>query len=352
MFGLGKRHGKELLVVLIIAICPILLSVIRYYGFGIWYTDQEPDYRQFIGGSLYSLVTTAVLYTGASLIVHRLNTSFPWKENPVKRIIIELILVFGFAITAQIIILYGFSFMPDYFCEEYDTAYYFENIFFGNTITFIVVGLSEGRYFFEQWKASLLQTERLKSENAKSQFSSLKSQLDPHFLFNSLNVLSSLIRKDPARAEFFIDDFAKVYRYVLDVKNEMVVPLERELHFLDSYLNLQKIRFGEGLQVKREIDPESLHQFVPPLSLQELVNNAIKHNESSVENPLLIEVFNENGHLVIRNNLQPRGEKVNSTGVGVKNLKERYRLLSDKIARFRILDHQYVAQIPLIDADL
>lgn len=335
---------------IIISIIPPVISILRYaVGLDEGSVNQPSNY--FALKILFSFITTAVLFYGCAGIIHFLNKCVTWKRSVPLRIFLEIILIFSFATLAQIGILKAFSYTDLQYCQELSTAVYFENILFGNTITLIVVTLIEGNYFLQQWKHSLQQAEKAKQESIKSQFNSLKSQLDPHFLFNSLNVLSSLIRKDIDKAELFIDDFAKVYRYVLEVKNEMVVDLGSELDFLKAYINLQQIRFGDALQLKMNLNPSVLQNFVPPLSLQELVNNAIKHNEVLENKPLLIEVYNEEGMLVVKNNLQLRVDEVESTKLGLENLKKRYSLLNERLPEFSMNKNFFMAKIPILEAD-
>lgn len=342
---------KSLIVVVIISMVPPILNIVRYGVFGIVEPGVENGPDQLLLGVIYSLVTTTTLFFGSAAIIHFLNSKFSWKSRPVKRIIAEAILIFGFATGAQIIIIYGFTFTPICLPEELTPALYFENILFGNTLTLIVVAIIEGNYFLVQWKSSLVLAEKAKQESIKSQYNSLKSQLDPHFLFNSLNVLSTLIRKDAEKAEWFIDDFAKVYRYVLEVNNEMVVSLNSELDFIKSYINLQQIRFTAALELQINISSEQLENFIPPLSLQELVNNAIKHNEVSLERPLKIEVYTEGSFLMVKNNLQARRETVISTGLGLENLKKRYQLLNDQEPTFLLEGEMFIAKIPLLQVE-
>jgi hypothetical protein len=347
-----SRRQKEIIVVVLISLGPTLLSVIRFYAFGEWGYACDPADIYFLLGALYSLAVTATLYFGCIGIVHYLNRAMPWNGNVVKRVIVELILVFSYASAAQLLILYIFGLTPLGDVVERGAQFYFDNLLFGNTITFIVVGLGEGQFFFNKWKESLLATERLKQENLKSQVNSLKSQLDPHFLFNSLNVLSPLMRKDLEKAEAFVDDFARVYRYVLEVQNEMVVCLNSELEFLTAYMGLQKIRFSNGLKLVKDIPANVLNKYIPPLSIQELVNNAVKHNEVSDEKPLEIHLFEKEGYLHLENTLQlRRKEEVTSTGLGLENLDKRYTLISDKQPDFKIVDQRFVARIPLLDAE-
>ena len=181
-----------------------------------------------------------------------------------------------------------------------------------------------------------------------ARFETLKNQVNPHFLFNSLNVLSSLVHEDPDLAESFIAKLTRVYRYVLDLKDETLVPLDRELNFANSYFFLQQIRFGNNLQLYIEVPEIKKQQLLPPLSLQLLMENAVKHNIISKEKPLRIEHFLDGEELVVRNNFQPRTEKEHSTGIGLSNLRERYRLLTERRPSFEMLEGEYVARIPLL----
>lgn len=350
--GLNTKNilFKGFLGVLIISAVPTLIGVLRCMV-GICDTEGEEMFSYFFSKVFYSIATTSILFMGSIGIINFLNRQLSWEKSVPKRLVLELISIFTFSTLAQIVILKAFSYSSFLSCQDLTFAVYFENILFGNTITFMVVTLIEGNYFLQQWKQTLIQAEKAKQESIKSQFGSLKAQLDPHFLFNSLNVLSSLIRKDLDRAELFIDDFAKVYRYVLEVKDEMVVDLNSELEFLKAYVNLQQIRFGKALQLEMKLDPSVLEWFVPPLSLQELVNNAIKHNEVLEERPLIIEVYNEGKTLVIKNNLQPRKDKIISTKLGIENLKKRYALLNNELPEFSLTQSHFIAKIPMIEGE-
>ena len=201
----------------------------------------------------------------------------------------------------------------------------------------------------EEKNKLLVQAERQKKENIISQFETLKNQVNPHFLFNSLNALSMLVLEDSKKAEQFIHKLTKVYRYVLDYRDLNVIPLGEEIHFLDNYLFLQKIRFEAGLDVEIQVSPDVLSLQVPPLSLQLLVENAIKHNIISQSQPLHLQIFSDEKELVVKNNLQLRSEKEDSTGIGLENLKRRYSLLSKQTPTFTEEGEYYQARIPLLD---
>jgi len=190
---------------------------------------------------------------------------------------------------------------------------------------------------------------KLQKENLQSQFDMLKNQVNPHFLFNSLNVLISLIKLDADLAEKFTEQLSKVYRYVLENKEKDLVTIETELDFLQSYIFLLKIRFNEKLQVKIDIANKYKEWKIIPLALQLLIENAIKHNTFSRKNPLEIKVFSDNNNLLnVRNNLQVRDTDYPSTGIGLKNITNRYELISDNKPVFERSEEEFIAKIPLL----
>ena len=189
----------------------------------------------------------------------------------------------------------------------------------------------------------------LQKENLQSQFDVLKQQVNPHFLFNSLNVLTSLIKLEPDLAEKFSEQLSKVYRYVLENKDNELVDLNTELNFLDAYIFLLNIRFVDKLNVNLNIPEENRNDQIIPLAMQLLIENAIKHNVMSKSNPLVIDIFiDDNNYLNVINNLQERPSQIASTGVGLKNILNRYQLLKLTIPTFKKTENQFVAKIQLV----
>ena len=190
---------------------------------------------------------------------------------------------------------------------------------------------------------------KLQKENLQSQFDVLKQQVNPHFLFNSLNVLTSLIRLEPELAEKFTEHLAKVYRYVLENKDNELVNLSTEISFLEAYIFLIKIRFMDKVVVNIRIPEEMKSERIIPLAMQLLIENAIKHNSMSKKSPLVIDIFiDDTNHLIVVNNLQEREAHMTSTGVGLKNIQNRYRLLNNTIPVFEKTKTHFIARIPLV----
>ena len=193
------------------------------------------------------------------------------------------------------------------------------------------------------------QVVELQKENLQTQFQMLKQQVNPHFLFNSLNVLTSLIKTEPELAEKFTEQLSKVYRYVLENKDKDLISLKTEMDFLKAYIFLLDIRFMGKMKIDIEFDEERDDKLLLPLSLQILIENAIKHNTFSRKSPLHVRLFiDDNNYLNVVNNLQIRETHFASTGTGLENITNRYALISDRIPVFTKTDTLYIAKIPLL----
>jgi len=300
--------------------------------------------------TLFSLSITVLLFFGNTYIFNQLQKKLPWRNNVSKRIVLEILLVLSYS-TLTIATL-SFLFFETFPYALPFSQFLTENVVFANTLTIIIILIYEGVFLFRAWKRTLLQTEHLEKEQMRSQYKSLKDQVNPHFLFNSLNALTSLVHKDSDKAEQFILQLSKVYRYVLDNGEAFSVELKEELAFLESYFFLHQIRFGANIELKLDLDASTLQRRLPPLTLQLLVENAIKHNIVSSEKPLIIELFVKEDLLVVKNNLQLRGDREESSGIGLKNLKERYRLLSGLVPEFKINGVSYEAKVPLLEVEV
>ncbi|MCL6217274.1 2TM domain-containing protein [Zunongwangia pacifica] len=203
-------------------------------------------------------------------------------------------------------------------------------------------------YFFKASQEERVKEQKIIAGTATSRFDALKNQLDPHFLFNSLNVLSSLIDEDPEMAQKFTGSLSKVYRYVLEQKSKELVTVEEELKFAKVYMNLLKMRFEDSIIYnfpKELINPEAK---VVPLSLQLLLENTVKHNKITPESPLVITIYEADKMLVVKNNLQPKEILKNGSGVGLVNIKERYNLLTKRTMEIIKTEDEFMVRLPLL----
>ncbi|MEM6516353.1 MAG: histidine kinase [Bacteroidota bacterium] len=189
----------------------------------------------------------------------------------------------------------------------------------------------------------------LKKEMMTSRYQSLKSQISPHFLFNSLNTLTSLMYEDRDLASDFVSRLASCYRYILDNREKDLIALEKELQFLDSFIFMMKVRHQSAILISIDVDSSKQRLFIPTLSIQMLVENALKHNFYSKEHPIAINIFNENGYLIIENNLRKRPDSQESTGLGLPNIKKRYRFYTENQVVINETEYYFRVEIPLIE---
>lgn len=223
------------------------------------------------------------------------------------------------------------------------------------TIVFITAYLlaTRGRDYVRLLSASELELERYKHDITSARLQALRNQINPHFLFNSLNTLSSLVHRDANAADDFIQELAKVYRYVLEHAERDLVPLRTELTFAESYIFLLHMRFKEGLRITINIDEALEDFFVPPMTLQILIENAVKHNIVSPKEPLTIEISSDvQGFLLVENNLQERSEKDTSSSVGLANITARYEFLAQKPLEIVRSADSFLVKIPLLGEEL
>ena len=206
-------------------------------------------------------------------------------------------------------------------------------------------------FYHRRSKEAGLQIERFKKESIEAQFSALKNQLNPHFLFNSLNVLSNLIYKDTETSNEFITQLAEVYRYVLKNQDKKLIKLEEELAFIQSYIFLVKIRFQENLKIELNIKDERKTKYIAPSTLQILIENAIKHNEISKNKPLKVEIFTEGNYIVTENPVQKKQSKEESSNIGLTNIRNRYSFLSKENPVIVSSNGTFTVKIPLIEVD-
>ena len=220
------------------------------------------------------------------------------------------------------------------------------------TIILLVAAVYEGIFFYDRWRESAIEQERLRRENIESQLAGLREQVNPHFLFNSLNTLVYLIPEDTQRAVEFVRKLSKVYRYVLEIRDRRLISLDEELAFLESYIFLVKERFGNNLIVEMAI-PEAIRQDqIVPLSLQMLFENAVKHNIISAERPLTIRLFLEGKQLIVSNDLQIKNQGMTSTGVGLENIRSRYAFFCDEPIVVNRNEREFRVGLPLLKTPL
>ena len=301
---------------------------------------------------LISILYTFTLSEGNGYLDNYLDRFVRWVDQPVKRLVISIVAMFVYSSLVILAILFIFIklvFEPRCNCTI-PWSNYQDNLLLPLVITVVATTIFNSRKFLLEWRRSAIEAERLKNEYLASQYQSLKDQVNPHFLFNSLNTLTYLVYEDQDQAAQFIKKLSEVYRYVLDTREQEVVALSEELTFARSYIFLQKIRFEESLQVQLAVPDASSHH-LPPLALQLLLENAIKHNELSGECPLQITIcIEDDTRLVVKNNVQPKEIREASSGIGLNNIRARYAYLTEEEVVVTDDGQHFTVELPLLRA--
>ncbi len=323
----------------------ILLLIVAGFLMTLLYRKATSSLPIYLLVSIYTACMWIFLWKGNNLLTHIIDHYVSWIKEPLKRFIIGIVGTTVYSVGIVYLLVYVFQ--------------YFTVLDFGDTsgmvvvalgITFIISLFMHGREFYLNWKQTLLKAEQLQKENIQAQYNNLKSQVNPHFLFNSLNALTNLVYEDQDKAAKFIKQLSEVYRYVLDTRDKEIVPLEEELKFLNAYLFLQHIRFENNLITRIELNGLSTH--VAPLSIQMLFENAIKHNVISKEMPLEIKLYADDKYLVVENTLQQKDVSLeDSNGMGLENIISRYSFLSTDKVVVEKTEKFFIVKLPLINTN-
>jgi LytS/YehU family sensor histidine kinase len=228
---------------------------------------------------------------------------------------------------------------------------HYEDVGMNLLYTLIIIVFLELLHYFGNWTSALKESAALQRQNIETQLDALKSQVNPHFLFNSLNSLASLIPMQPDAAVVFVHKLAGIYRYLLQTQYRHLVPLQEELQFVQAYLHLLQTRFGPALHYTVQVDPAYHSYFIPPITLQLLIENAVKHNIISVDTPLHLSITQCSNELVVRNNLQKKKTPVISDRVGLVNLMARYQLITADAITVEETADLFVVTLPLLKSN-
>ncbi len=310
------------------------------------------DNRLFISGEdsskiFMSLLTTIAIWLGVRKIVIVLWERYPWDKHPVKHLIYEVILVFLYTMLVGLVTYILFVYTALVPAEE-DFPMVM-SIAITLLITYFITCIHEAWFFYSQWNISLLRAKTLEKENLQSQYETLRSQINPHFLFNTLNTLTSLIEEDPKKAVTYLGYTADFLRRLLNVKDQEVILLEEELTLVETFYTLQQERYGENFSLVIDIPQSFRKRSIPPLALQMLVENAIKHNVIARDRPLAIEVsISDDQFLCVKNNLQRKDSVYDSSKIGLENIRSRYSFLTDKKMTISQSDYIFEVRIPLL----
>ncbi|GAA3621815.1 2TM domain-containing protein [Flavivirga jejuensis] len=323
----------------------VIFVIGNFLSDGFEYNSINDFLIEFVINQLYTFVLGF-----SNLYFFNYFNNLNWKkEDTVKRTILgilgsTIITLIGLFVLRMItsLSLEGKSFQ-DFISNETFKAYQF-----GLWVTLTIVIIFHVVYFYNKYQQNRIKEQKVIAGTASAKFDALKNQLDPHFLFNSLNVLTSLIEENPDNAQKFTTSLSKVYRYVLEQKDKELVTVDEELQFAKTYMSLLKMRFEDSIvfdMPERASNPESK---VVPLSLQLLLENAVKHNMVTSSKPLHIKIYEDRDNLVVENNLQPKQIVKKGSGVGLSNIMQRYDLLTNKKVDINKEASRFAVAIPML----
>ncbi len=338
--GFDDRLVMVIVIPILSFIIPIVFMGCRFNRYPLFSWDKY----------VTTLVITSVLWMGSRQIMIYSRKKYPLFKEVRTRLIYQSIYMFLFTIVFNNLL----GYIADHFVFNYGfRSSGIDMLISTNSAsifcTIMIIAIYESIYFMNELRASVVESENLKRESLSSQLNALRSQVNPHFLFNNLNTLCSLIPENPVHAVDFVQQLSKVYRHILEVKDEKSILLKDELDLLNAYTFLLKTRFDKNLDVTIDIPTEKLQKRIVPLSLQILMENAIKHNIVSADKPLHIDISTLNGSLVVSNNLQMKNQVNECTGIGLDNIRNRYKLISEKPVKVTSNDNNFTVSIPLID---
>lgn len=331
-----RKNNREYLSIVLISIVGSL--IITKFSC----TSCLLDWKKYALVTFFNSMMWISMWLGNGMLASYLSRKISWVKFPMKRLIVGILVTVSYTVSIAIIIVK---------CWEWSLGFEFSSyndfIIISLLITFFISLFLHGREFLLQWKLSAVDAERYQKESMQATYESLKSQVNPHFLFNSLNALTNLVYEDQDKAVKFIKQLSEVYRYVLDTRDKEVVTLSEELKFVESYKYLQRIRFGDKLHISLTIQNEMFQ--LAPLALQMLLENAIKHNEISEEHPLMIKVYQQGNTLVVENTLHKRIHTAeDSSRIGLDNIRKRYQFLTDQPVKVKETISQFSVSIPLL----
>lgn len=344
-----------------------MISIFTYYLFSYlidpfgtyWETYSSPNWLTVLYDFLWCFFLCIIICEISLLIDKILNRKIEWTNQPGKRLFLQaffhIIVSIAFVIIFNLIFLNTFENLSR--SEQYkEYSWLSQWVATDVVVSLIISAIHTGDFLLTNWKKTSMEAAQhkltaLQHKQAAmaAELQSLKLQIDPHFIFNNLSVLSELILQDQQLGYEYSENFAKVYRYLLVNSKKDVIALDDELKFLDSYIFLTKKRIGDGVVFTINVGEEFSKALIPPLTLQFLVENAIKHNQTTKINPLHINIYTtKDQYLVVHNTLLPLLTKAESSGVGIRNIISRFELLSDRKPLLIKTEKDFIAKIPLL----
>lgn len=348
-----KRIVIILLAFLLFNLVTFLLDPYDPY----WNNYLTEDLGEKLFDLVIELIFLGLISESSIRASKKLNKTTPWVEHSTKRLLLEIVINLAIISVCLLIQNFVYDFLFDYSkttppplqISFEETRSFIQWIVVSVIIAFVIIGINIGDYLIVNWKNTLLKASELDRAVTEAELQALKLQIDPHFVFNNLSVLSELILQDQKLGYEYAENFSKIYRYMLINSRKDFIALKEELSFLQSYIFLIKQRVGDGILFEISIDNAFQSLYILPLTLQLLVENALKHNKTHKSKPLIVKIYtNQHAELVVENTLLPIENEIESSGIGLSNIICRYSLLSSSQPVITKDDTLFRVEVPLI----
>lgn len=313
----------------------------------VFMTGMLHDFNSYIIGFLWAFSISITQWVGLSFIYNYIDRKISWIEAPVKKVFVHIFVFLTYSISAFILVQFFNYYVWQGILPSKSWGLIMKSIPFTVIISLIISLIFTAIGFFFAWKNSVIQAEKLKAEMMAYKYESLRNQINPHFLFNSLNVLSDLVYDDQAMAVKFIRQMSDLFRYVLDSRDKELVPLKDELDFINSFSFLLKIRFEEKLEINIDVQANT-DEYIVPMTLQLLIENAVKHNEVSEAFPLRITIRKNGDFLEVENGLRLKNVGDDSKKTGLKNIIQQFAFFCDHPIEIIALDDSFLVRVPIL----
>lgn len=310
------------------------------------------NFKDILVVGLFTAVMWTLLWKGNEIIAISIDRYVSWLKTPGKRFFIGLaaVLVYVPLVATVVNLLLGWILNLGQSLSDLSSGI-LRSTLISVIITILIMLVIYSISFFKSWRQAAINMEKLKRENISSRYEILKNQVNPHFLFNTLNTLTSLIYEDREKAVRFINKFSDVYRYVLDSKEKEVVSMAEELEFVSAYSFLLLTRYEENIDI--EISGKNVRGYIPPMALQLLVENAIKHNVISNENPLVIKISVDGEYVIVENNItETRDHPDRQEGIGLKNIISRFEILTERPVKVEKEERRFRVVLPVLQMEV
>jgi hypothetical protein len=353
---IGNKYKRVVIILLAFLLFNLVSFLLDPYD-PYWKNYFTEDLGEKLFDLVLELIFLGLISESSIRVSKKLNKTIPWIEHSAKRLLLEICINLVIISVCLLIQNFIYDFLFDFNnpiptpiqISFEETRSFIQWIVVSIIIAFVIIGVNIVDYLIVNWKNTSIKASELDRAVMEAELQALKLQIDPHFVFNNLSVLSELILQNQKLGYEYAENFSKIYRYILINSRKDYVSLKEEFSFLQSYIFLLKQRVGEGVMFEISIDNTFQSLYILPLTLQLLVENALKHNKTQKSKPLIIKIYtNQKMELVVENTLQPIESKIESSGIGLSNIIRRYSLLSNSQPLIIKEDAMFRVKIPLI----